>query len=251
MTTSCVSKSPTSSSTPDDLVRDHIGFSRSVARRYAHRGIELDDLQQVAAVALVLAAGRFDPQLGHSFAAYAGATIHGELKRHLRDHGWAVRPPRGLYDTYTDVVLATRALEQSMADVPTARDVADQLGIDVQLVHEARKVGSCYTAASLDSMLTEDAGLSIGDRLADPQPSQIDAVEVRLALAQSLRALTPRERLLIQLRFGHDLTQQQIGERLGISQMQVSRLLSAVSARLRASLAESFPDLSATWCAAS
>lgn len=229
------------------LIHEHIGLSRSIARRYANRGIDVEDLEQVAALALVLAAGRFDAALGHRFAAYAGVTIHGELKRHLRDHGWAVRPPRGLYDTHCEVVQATRLLEQSMATTPTVRDIADHLSISASAVREAQKLSSCYTAASLEEMFDDGLLPAVGDRLKNDGTSQIDALEARLALGQTLQCLAPRERLLIQLRFEQELTQQQIGQRLGVSQMQVSRLLSAVIARLRASLAGSFADPRSDW----
>lgn len=229
------------------LIHEHIGLSRSIARRYTNRGIELEDLEQVAALALVLAASRFDAELGHSFAAYAGVTIHGELKKHLRDHGWAVRPPRRLYDTYCEVVQATRILEQTMATAPTVRDIANHLSIDVGTVHEAQKLSSCYTAASLEEIFDNGLLPVMGDRFNCDGTSQIDALEARLALGQTLGSLSPRERQLIQLRFGQELTQQQIGQRLGVSQMQVSRMLSAIIARLRTSLAGSYADPRPGW----
>lgn len=229
------------------MIHEHLGLSRSIARRYTNREIDLEDLEQVAALALVLAASRFDAELGHSFAAYAGVTIHGELKKHLRDHGWAVRPPRSLYDTHCEVVQATRLLEQTMATAPTVRDIANHLSIDTRTVNEAQRISSCYTAASLEEMFDNGVPPAMGDRLGYDGTSQIDALEARLALGQILRCLSSRERLLIQLRFEQELTQQQIGQWLGVSQMQVSRLLSAVIARLRTSLAGSFADPRSDW----
>lgn len=231
---------------PEAMIHEHLGLACSIARRYTNRGIDAEDLEQVAALALVLAAGRFDSELGHSFAAYAGVTIHGELKRHLRDHGWAVRPPRGLYDTHCEVVQAARQLEQTMATAPTVRDIAAYLSIDVRAVREAQKLSSCYSAASLEEMFGD--GLVPGaEGLRNDGTAQIDALDLRLSLARTFRCLTSRERLLIQLRFEQELTQQQIGHRLGVSQMQVSRMLSAVIVRLRASLAGSFADPTAGW----
>lgn len=227
----------------DVAISENIDLARRIAHRYAHRGVEADDLQQVAALALVLAADRFDPARGHDFAAYAGVTIHGELKRHLRDHAWAVRPPRGLHDTYHEVSRATGVLTQSLGRSPTAHDLARHLGVDVRTVREAQQLAGAFTASSLDAMAVDLPDVAARAPVDSSGARDIENVIIAVTLDRTLRSLSPRERLLVNLRFEHGLTQQQIGQRLGISQMQVSRLLAAVVTRLRLSLGDTFQQL--------
>lgn len=223
----------------ETVIHENIALAHSIAGRYANRGVDLEDLQQVAALALVLAAGRFDPERGSNFTSYAGPTIHGELKRHLRDHAWAVRPPRGLHDTYHEVLQARRALAQSLGGEPSAQDIAAHLEIAVSTVLEAQRLGYSYTAASLEALTAQRPDVPVGTALTCGTVEDTDAGLVGVLLDQGLGApASSRDRLLLRLRFEQDLTQQEIGARLGLSQMQVSRLLSAILARLRTSLAD-------------
>lgn len=214
-----------------------------MAHRYTGRGIDLDDLQQVAGLALVLAANRYDPHRGRPFTAYAVITISGELKRHLRDHGWGVRPPRTVHDTYLQVGQATADLTQSQHNSPTVHDISQSLGITPEQVCEAQKAGLSYAAASLDALLNDHGDPPVDRDHDDELPNPADRVLTRVALQQSFRLLTPRDRLMLHLRFDEDLSQRQIGDRLGISQMQVSRVLTSIFARLRVSLTVDARDL--------
>lgn len=218
----------------DALVHQYLGLARGIARQYTGRGIETEDLYQVASLALVGVAGRFDPEHGNGFATYASVSIHGTLKRHLRDHAWAVRPPRALHDTYHQVTRATEELTHSLGTTPTVNDIAEHLGIDPQQVHEARHAGSGYTATSLDALGQDRPG---GPWHELPGGGDgFDATDLAITLDHVVSALPVRDQELVRLRFTEDLTQREIGDHLGISQMQVSRRLSSLTAQLRTQL---------------
>lgn len=223
----------------DAAVKANLGLAYAIATRYTNRGVDIEDLQQVAALALVLAARRFDPGRGCTLSTFAAPTIHGELKRHLRDHAWAVRPPRALHDRYHEVAQASRMLEQTLGREPSPQDIASHVGISIAQVREAQRVGSSYTASSLEALTAERPDSPLGAPVAFGSVHDAEASVVAIMLDQTLGTqASSRERLLLRLRFEQDLTQQEIGDRLGISQMQVSRLLAAVLTRLRAGLAE-------------
>ena len=219
----------------------NITLATGIAARYSHRGVDIDDLRQVALLALVLAVDRFDPQRGSPFTPYARITIDGELKRYLRDHAWSVRPPRSLHDLYMEVNRVTQDLTQRLGRSPTAEDVAGLLGITPAQVREAHRVASSYTAASLNALLAEQPDGFVGDGLNLGTVNTVDARLTTLGVGELITALRPRDRLMLQLRFEQDMTQRQIGHILGISQMQVSRLLSGVMTRLRAGLSDGAP----------
>lgn len=222
-------------------VVENYGVACSLARRYAGRGVEIQDLQQVALLGLVLAVHRFQPG-SHSFTAYAIPTMTGEIRRYFRDWAWAVRPPRPLYETYRRVLRATSELQQSGRATPTGQDLADRLGITVNLVAQARGVGALFTAAPLDSIgYTRE-----GERRFEPSvPDLVETLSTGVSVRAAVATLPGKDQLLLQLRFGQELTQAEIGPVLGISQMQVSRRLSAVLSRLRAHLGEGFLHLAA------
>lgn len=134
------------------LISDHLGLARAVARRYTHRGVDAEDLYQVASLALVQAAARFDPTRGTSFAGYAAVCLHGELKRYLRDYAWAVRPPRPIHDLYQQVTRAITDLTHTLGTAPTISDIAHYLDVDPDQVRAAHKARTAYTAASLDAL---------------------------------------------------------------------------------------------------
>ncbi|WP_432560911.1 sigma-70 family RNA polymerase sigma factor [Kineococcus sp. SYSU DK003] len=214
--------------TPDELVNDHLGLARALAWRYRNRGIPAEDLVQVASLGLVKAAQRFRPESGHEFCAYATPTITGELRRHFRDHGWFVRPPRRLQE------LRSRLLQED--DAAPDEVVAQRLGASVEEVREARRASNGYSAISLDApQHAEDDSTVLGDVLA-PDGDRTRAVDDLLSLRRAVADLGERDRRILHLRFYEDATQSEIAADLGVSQMQVSRLLSVLLRRLRAEL---------------
>ncbi|MBO1756521.1 sigma-70 family RNA polymerase sigma factor [Allobranchiibius sp. CTAmp26] len=219
-----------------EAVEVNVAWATGIARRYVGRGVDIDDLQQVALLGLVLAVERFDPHEG-SFTPYARATIHGELKRHLRDYAWTVRPPRALHDRYLEIQRTTHNLTQKLGRIPREDEIAESLGMTTAQVREARAVAGSYAATSLEALTADRPDAFTGEGLNLGVMGTIEERLAALSLREIIKTLQPRDRLIVQLRFGQDLTQRQIGQRLGISQMQVSRLLAAVMRRLRDTLA--------------
>lgn len=210
-----------------------IPLADAVARRYRGRGIETDDLVQVARTALVKAVQRYRPGAGPGFSAYATPTISGELKRWFRDQGWSVRPPRRLQELRAVVVVEEERLRHSLLRHPLDDEVAGSLGVTTTDVAQARACSAGYHATSLDVLTT--AGTSLADHLL-VAPGHAGTVEVRDALRRSVACLTGRQRLVVRLRFVDELTQAEVGARIGVSQMQVSRILRGILERLRADL---------------
>lgn len=218
-------------------------FACHIAHRYAQRGIDIEDLQQVALLALVLAVQRFCPDSGKSFTAYAVPTIAGEIKRHFRDHGWMVRPPRRLHETYRDIQQTRAELEQFGGQIPSPTDLADLLGIAPETVHAALGIEGCFAPASLDAPLRDRPNTTVADDASLATPDGTDRLVWTIAIHQLVRNLPPRDRAVLRLRFEAGLTQREIGERLGISQMQVSRLLNASLTSLRSTLTRQLDDV--------
>ena len=216
----------------DEVVCCNIDVACAIAARYRGRGLEADDLRQVALVGLVKAAQRFRAGEGDSFLAFARPTIRGEIRRHFRDAGWAVRPPRRLQELHADIRAVAATLEQDLGTPPSTTQLADVLGTDERSVAEARELPGCYSPTSLDARRDERRQALVDD-LPDPGGDPSDAVVDRLSLAAALRTLDPPDRLLLRLRFQDELSQEEIGRRLGVSQMQVSRRLRRVLGRLR------------------
>lgn len=218
----------------EQVVVNHRGLAISLAHRFEGRGIEFEDLSQVAMLGLVQAARRFRPDRGHGFTAFAAPTITGELKRYFRDHGWAVRPPRALQELHQQVRDTSSALSQEWQRDVTDDEVAAELGVATDDVRSARAAGSRYRSTSLDAPARDDdSGPAMGETLADDADDPYDKVVTLISLRAAMEDLDSRERRIIDLRFFRDLTQRQIGERIGVSQMQVSRILSSVCARLK------------------
>lgn len=218
----------------DELVAAHLGLAEYLARRFANRGEPLDDLIQVASVGLLKAVNRFDPSRGVAFSTYATHTIVGELKRHFRDKGWAVRAPRRMQELYLRVGKVVARLGQELGRSPTIAELAAEVGVSEEEILEALEAGQAYRFASLDAPVTNDPE---GETLATKLGSEdrgLDAAEHRATLGPLIDQLTPRERTILQLRFFDGLTQSEIASRLGISQMHVSRLLARSVAQLRA-----------------
>lgn len=224
-------------------VEANYSFACHIARRYAQRGIDVEDLQQVALLALVLAVRRFQPEADNSFTAYAAPTIAGELKRYFRDHGWMVRPPRGLHETYRDIQQTRAELEQLGGGPPALRDVAQVLGVAPEVVGAALKIEGCFALLSLDAPLRDQPNRAVADDPSLATPDGTEHLVWTIALHQLLRDLPARDRTLLRLRFDADLTQREIGEQLDISQMQVSRLLNATLRSLRAALTRQLDDV--------
>jgi RNA polymerase sigma-B factor len=219
----------------DAAVELNIGMARRLASHYFRRGMCEEDLEQVACLALVKAVHGFDATKSECFAPYAITTIRGELRRHFRDAGWTVRPPRRVQELHALVHATRTALTQELNRAPTVQEVADAVGADPHDVLEASDLSSCFRPASIDATTSVDRPQTLGERLAAAD-SGFPAAEARLMLAPLVARLPDRERQILQLRFFEQLTQQEIGDRLGISQMQISRILSALCAQLRTAL---------------
>ena len=210
-----------------------------VARRYRARGVALDDLEQVAFLGLVKAVRGFDPSRATDFLSYAVPTIRGEVRRYFRDHGWVVRPPRAVQQAQARITAIESDLCQELGRAPRPSEIAERLDLDFDLVVEALAANGCFAPTSLDSSPLDEDGAGIGDRLGADEGG-FDSAEARVALKPLLAHLDRRERIMLEMRFFQGCTQSEIGAVLGITQMQVSRLLSALLARLRDELGNTF-----------
>jgi RNA polymerase sigma-B factor len=222
----------------EQVVLLNMGVARSVARRYRNRGIAAEDLEQVAYMALVRAADRFDVSLDKDFLTYAVPSIRGEIKKHFRDHGWVVRPPRRAQELQPQVVAAGQELTHSLGRSPRPSEIAAHLGVDVEEVIEALAMDGCFRPTSLDVPVGDGGSSVLGDLL-EGEDTGVHASEARMLLAPVLRELGERDRRILYLRFFEGLTQREIGRELGVTQMQVSRLLTRICETLRDQLAES------------
>ncbi len=222
----------------DALVVSHLGLAHWAAARFAGRGESVDDLVQVAVVGLVKAVDRFDPDRGPEFSGYAVSTMMGELKRHFRDRGWDVHLPRGVHDRYLRVRAAVDELTQELHRSPAVDEIAERAGVSPDEVVEATDVATVWRPASLDERLETEDG---DDERHVPGTADLgfSSAEGRADLDPLLARLSPRARQALRLRFVNDLTQSEIAARLGVSQMQVSRILSSSLTRLRAWHSES------------
>ena len=214
----------------EELVTAHLNLAHQLARRFAHRGEALDDLVQVASVALIKAVDRFDPERNVEFTTFATRTIIGELKRHFRDRGWAVRAPRRIQELYLALGHATGSLSQQLGRAPTVAELATATGAPEELVIEALEAGQGYRTSSIDLPDQQDEAVGTGFSAEDVRFTSVDD---RSVLSPALALLTPREQTILRLRFVEGLTQSEIAQRIGLSQMHVSRLLAASLARLR------------------
>ena len=218
----------------DALVHKYLPLARGLAARYRHTHVPLEDLVQVASMGLVMAAGRYDESRGTSFASYAVPTILGELRRHLRDHGWAARVPRGLQEDVMRVTSARTELSGRLGRSPSPAELAEETGMAIENVLAAVEAGGAYEAESLDQTPTseDDPGRSLHAVLGADEPG-FDLVEYGASVSGTMADFSAHERAALRLRFIEDLTQSEIAKRIGVSQMQVSRLLSRSLARLR------------------
>ena len=218
----------------DKIVERCLPLADHIARRFEGRGEPRDDLVQVARVGLVNAVVRFDVEAGSDFVSFAVPTIMGEVRRHFRDNSWSVKGPRGLKELHLRVGTATAGLSQRLGRAPTATELASELGMERDEVVEGLVAGSSYNTLSIDTGggSDDDDVRAIADTLGDVDAG-LDRIEDREALRPLLEALPERERMVLVLRFFESMTQTQIAERVGISQMHVSRLLAKSLTRLR------------------
>lgn len=217
------------------LVHVHLPLVRHLARRYADRGEPLDDLVQVGTIGLLKAMERYDPGRGTPFGAFAVPTVLGEIRRHFRDRGWVVRVPRRLQEMTRTLTTVRAVLTQELGRAPTVAELADRLGTDADRVLEALESAGAYATVPLDSPGSDESGPA--DTLG-ADDAAFAMVENRESLRPLLADLPPRERRILALRFVRGLSQAQIAEEVGISQMHVSRLLARTLAVLRRELTE-------------
>ena len=215
------------------LVQRFLPLAHQLARRYQGAGEPLDDLIQVASLGLLKAIERFDPERATAFSSFAVPTILGELKRHFRDKGWSVRVPRDLQELAVKLERTTEAVSRDLGRAPTAEEIGQRLGVSPEEVLEAREAAQAYRAVSLDRPRSDDddGGEAVSDTLGGEDP-EFRRAEDAATVSRLMRVLSEREREVLRLRFEEDLTQSEIGERIGVSQMHVSRLIRQAVARL-------------------
>lgn len=213
----------------------NLGLVDAIASHYRGRGLEWEDLVQVGRLALVKAIRGYHPGQGASFCAYATPTISGEIKRHFRDHAWGVRPPRRLQELHRDLRACEEQLGQALGHVPTRAELAEALHVTREVLDEVQVAGHVTTVVSLDASLGNGPSPPVPDRVTE-EDDPFARIDTRETLRPAVNHLDAREQRIVHLRFGSGLTQEQIGHELGISQMQVSRLLVAILAKLRADL---------------
>ena len=220
----------------DEVVILNAPVARSIASRYRSKGVDPDDLEQVAYLGLVKAANGYRLDASTAFLSYAVPTIRGELKRYFRDCAWTVRPPRRVQEMQGSIAAAEPELTQRLGHVPTDEETAEALGTDAEEVVEATSVRGCFNALSLDAPGAVEGGTSLLDTVADSEDGY-ELVENVHTLTPAVASLGDRDKRILELRFRNGFTQEEIGNELGVSQMQVSRLLRGILDRLRSELA--------------
>jgi RNA polymerase sigma-B factor len=220
----------------DALVEAHMGLADHLARRFVGRGESLEDLTQVAYLALVKAADRFDPDRGAEFATFATPTVLGEIKRHFRDKGWAVRVPRQLQELRLTLTKAIDELTQTLQKSPSVHELAEHLSISEDEVLQGLECGRAYNTQSIDPLLDPGDDEVPLAAVVGTIDHGFDRVEDRHAIKPLMEQLPERDRRMLQMRFFENKTQTEIAEELGISQMHVSRLLTRTLADLREQL---------------
>ncbi|GAA5032036.1 SigB/SigF/SigG family RNA polymerase sigma factor [Terrabacter aeriphilus] len=227
----------------EQIVELYLPLSDGMARRYVNKGIEEEDLVQVARLALVKAISRFDVGNGCSFAAFAVPTIAGELKRHFRDHGWMVRPSRRVQELRISARIRRRELEQELGHTPSRTELAEELGVPAEMLAEADANDSSFRPLSIDAPTAGGDETTLGATIAVTDP-ELEQVCDHVALSAALRDLDDRTRRVLLLRFVDEATQREIADEVGASQMQVSRMLKRALAGLRESMDDDHHDAS-------
>lgn len=216
----------------DELIRLNMPVARSIAHRYRSRGIAVEDLEQVAYVALVRVAHSYDRSSGHDFLSYAVPSIRGEVRRHFRDIGWMVRPPRRVQELQSRIASTESGLASELGHPPTPDELASALDASEDDIVEALAANGCFSPDSLDRIVHDDGPGSLGDHLGAEEPGLASA-EARVMLAPALGRLCERDRFIVRKRFFAQQTQQEIADEIGVTQMQVSRLLARICRDLR------------------
>jgi len=221
----------------EEIVTINLPVADSLAQRYSARGLPIEDLVQEARLALVRVVNSFRPEYGHDFLAYAVPSILGALRKQFRDSGWTVRPPRRIQEAQQAINQSRADLLQQLGREPRVRELSEALNLDEETVIEALSADGCYTPASLDRPIGSDGDAEAGARtlgaVLGAEDPDFASCEARVVLRPLLARLEDRDRTVLKLRFVDGLTQREVGEEIGVTQMQVSRLLSALLARLR------------------
>lgn len=226
----------------EEIVTLNLSVADSLAQRYSARGLAIEDLVQEARLALVRVVESFRPEYGHDFLSYAVPSILGALRKQFRDSGWTVRPPRRIQEAQQAINQGRSDLLQQLGREPRVSEIAAALDLDEETVIEALSADGCYTPASLDRPVGGDAdsepgGRTLGSVLGGYDPD-FDSCEARVVLRPLISRLSARDRKVLELRFIDGLTQREVGERIGVTQMQVSRILSRIFATLRDEVGE-------------
>ena len=221
----------------EEVVLLNRGVAEAVANRYRNRGVPLEDLQQAAFEGLIKAVNRFDATVRPDLLTYAVPTIRGEIQRWFRDQSWMVRPPRRIQELQWRLSHATDELSQSLGREPTDEEVAEHCGCTVREMEEANQAFGCFAPPSLDRSIDSADGPTLGETLVEDEENSREAAEARTILGPVVRRLSERDRRILYLRFFEDQSQRDIGDELGVTQMQVSRLLDRIFRDLRGQLA--------------
>ncbi len=224
----------------EEIILLNVEIAESIVMRYRNRGVAVEDLVQVACLGLVKAARGFDPTKSDNFLGYAVPTILGEVKRFFRDNAWVVRPPRRIQELQAQISAASSDIMQSSGQVPTTQEIADALGVDEKEVSEALSADGCFSPSSLDRPHGDGEVSPMADVIGDVDPG-FDHAEAVVALGPLCRNLSERDRRIVYLRFFHEWTQARIAEEFGVTQMQVSRLLSRILRQLREQMGQLEP----------
>ncbi|WP_141014709.1 sigma-70 family RNA polymerase sigma factor [Nocardioides sambongensis] len=226
----------------EEIIRLNMPVARSIARRFEHRGLAVDDLTQVAYLGLVKAVQNFDPDRGGSFLGYAVPTVRGEVRRWFRDAGWMVRPPRSVQELQPRIVHAQEELTHVLGREPELAELAAELGEPESEVRRAMSANGCFQPSSLDAPDPhgDDDAPGLVGLIGEPDPGYRSA-EARVVLGPVLRTLDDRERMILELWLHHGVTQAEIGRRIGVTQTQVSRLITALLRRMRGQLVGETP----------
>ena len=221
----------------DEVVLLNRGVAEAVANRYRNRGVPLEDLQQAAFEGLIKAVNRFDATVRPDLLTYAVPTIRGEIQRWFRDQSWMVRPPRRIQELQWKLSHGAEELSQSLGREPTDEEVATHCDCTVQEMEEALQAFGCFHPPSLDRPIDAADGPTLGETLVEDEEHEQDAAEARAILGPVIRHLSARDRRILYLRFFEDQSQRDIGDELGVTQMQVSRLLDRIFRDIRTKLA--------------
>ncbi len=214
------------------VIEMHLDYAHAQAARYRARGVALEDLRQVAAMALTKATRNYDVNAGHDFMSYAAPTIRGELRKYFRDHGWMIRPTRRIQELQARISTCEADLSHRLGRSPRPAEIAEHLGVSPDDVIEALATDGCFMPASLDRPAGDEGATPLGELLPGNRDGH-SAAEARMMLSPALRHLGERDRLILGLRFVEGLTQREIAARIGVTQMQVSRLLTRILGQLR------------------